>query len=326
MATGVEHSSPDTSSEHVSATACSAFCYDGRKDVGVLPIVMTERKLRQIQRQIVLADLVIGAHYSALEQAPEAIQVRRMDVPTHIFALRMVNRLMRKLPFQPRIARVFIGGNQRHILTHGLPDKVAKGESISILNDLTDHIAFTGNGSNHTDFPAADSRGMGPLALMPVLIPSADVRFVNFHFTHELAESAILHGCSDAMAHIPGRAVVTAPDLAVNLQGTDPLLALGHQVDDLEPGTKRVVGILEYGARNDREAVAVPSTATRVLADPVKRASFQRIDFRALTARALRIIWPALIVQKLLARFFGREASHQLRQGHRGFHRVPSLC
>ncbi len=81
MANGAEHSLPDTSSEHAVPATCSAACYDRREDVGILPVVMTERELSQIQRQIGLADVVISTHHATLQQAPEAVQVRRMDVP-----------------------------------------------------------------------------------------------------------------------------------------------------------------------------------------------------------------------------------------------------
>ena len=81
MVDGVEHSSLGTSSEHASAAACSAFCYHVRKDIRIFTIVMTEGKLGQIQRQVGLADLMERTHDPTLEQAPEAIQVRRMDIP-----------------------------------------------------------------------------------------------------------------------------------------------------------------------------------------------------------------------------------------------------
>ena len=81
MASGVEHSSLGTSSEHASAAACSAFCYDIREDVWIIPVVMAIRKLRQIKRQIGFADLMECTHHTTLQKAPEAVQVRRMDIP-----------------------------------------------------------------------------------------------------------------------------------------------------------------------------------------------------------------------------------------------------
>ena len=85
MATAVEHSSPHILAEHALPVACSAACYDRIEDVGILAVVIPKREFRQIQRQIVLADVVIRAHDATLQQAPEVVQVRGMDVPAHIF-------------------------------------------------------------------------------------------------------------------------------------------------------------------------------------------------------------------------------------------------
>ena len=82
MANVVARSLADTSSEHASAAACSALRYDIAKDVGILSVVMTIRKLRQIQWQISFTDLMKRTHHPSLQKAPEAVQVRRMDVPT----------------------------------------------------------------------------------------------------------------------------------------------------------------------------------------------------------------------------------------------------
>src|SRR5262245_716118 len=86
----VARSSAGTSSEHASAVACSAFCDNITEDVGILPVVMTIRELGQVQRQIVLADFMERTHDATLQQAPEAIQVRRMDIAAHIFTLDVI--------------------------------------------------------------------------------------------------------------------------------------------------------------------------------------------------------------------------------------------
>jgi hypothetical protein len=68
LANAIVHSSLRTSSEHASAAACSAFCYDIRKDVWILPVIVSVRELRQIQRQILFADLMKGADHATLHQ------------------------------------------------------------------------------------------------------------------------------------------------------------------------------------------------------------------------------------------------------------------
>lgn len=72
MAKRVVHSWADTSSEHASAVACSAFCYHIRKDVGILPVIMSIRELCEVQRQVFFADLMEGADHATLSRLQKA--------------------------------------------------------------------------------------------------------------------------------------------------------------------------------------------------------------------------------------------------------------
>ena len=120
---------------------------------------------------------------------------------------------------------------------------------------------------------------------MAVLVLPTDVGFIHFDFAHELGKSSVFHRRANAMAHIPSRSVVPTPDLAMDLQSTDALFALRHQVNDLEPSTERIVGIFKHGLSNDREPIAVPPATLFRLADPMKRLGIQLVDFFILTAR-----------------------------------------
>ncbi len=312
MVSGVEHSWPHTSSEPAVPVACSAVCYNRREDVRILPVVMTERELGQIQRQIGFADVVIGAHHATLEQAPEAINVRCMDVAAHIFTLRVVHALVRQFALQSGIARMVIGRNQGHASIHRFPHEVAQRHAIRVFDDFTDHVTFASNRTDHADLATRDTGEVGFLAAMAVLILTADVRFINLHFAHELRKAAVLHGGSDPVAHIPSGFIRTAADLPLDLQGADALLALRHEVDHLEPYPKVIVGILKNGLGDNGEPIAVPPTAVLALTDPMKGLRLQLVDLVVSAARALNAIRPAALLQELLAGFFGRKSLHQL--------------
>lgn len=154
MANGVEHFSPDTSSEPAVPVACSAACYDRREDVRILAVVMTEREFSQVQRQVGLAHVVIGAHHATLEQAPKAVQVGGMDIPAHIFTLGMVHGLMRVFPIQFAISRPFIGCDKRHAGINCLSHKLAQGMAVSAFNDLTHYVPLAGNRANDANLVA----------------------------------------------------------------------------------------------------------------------------------------------------------------------------
>lgn len=314
MANGVEHFSPDTLSEPAVPVACSAACYDRREDVPVLPIVMTERELSQVQRQIGFADVVIGADHATLQQAPEAIEVRRVDVSTHILPLGVVHSLVWELPIEASIARMFIGRDQGDVFAHGLPDETAQRDPVGILNDLADHIPLASNRADDADFVAARASLQALLVPVAVLILAADVGFVYLNFAHEFGKAPILHRGADTVAHIPGGFVRSAADLPLNLQGTDALLALRHEVDHLEPDAKVIVRVFKHGLGDNGEAIAIASTAFLALADPVKGLGLQLIDFAIAATRAFHAIRPAAFLQELLAGFLRRKAVHELRE------------
>ena len=316
MVNAVEHSWADTASKHTSAVAYSASCYNRVEQVRFFAVVMPERELGQVQRQVFFAHLVKGADHAPLEQAPERFQVVRMHVPAHILFLGVIDRLMEERPAQAVIAGMFIGRHQRDFIADGLTHKVAHRDPVRRLNHLTDHVPFAGDRADHRGLAAV----VLPLAffLVPMLVRvfAANIGFIYFHFAQQLRKASVFHGRPNAMAHIPGRPVVAGPDLTMDLQGADALLALGHQVNDLEPGPKRIVGVLENGLADHGEAVAVPSAALFAFADPVKRLALEGVDLLILATRALYAVRPAHIGQELLAGLFHREAGHQSAERH----------
>src|SRR5258708_38181215 len=106
---------------HASART-SAPCYCCAENIGVVAIVAAELKFGQVQRQIFLAHVVIGADDSALEQRPERFDVVRVNQAAHVLALTMSNRLMREsLPaIQIVVARVLVGRDQFNLAAHSL--------------------------------------------------------------------------------------------------------------------------------------------------------------------------------------------------------------
>jgi hypothetical protein len=60
--------------ETVASDHVSAACYRRAEDIDVLPVVIAELEFSDVQRQIFLTDLVVGADNAALEDAPEALK------------------------------------------------------------------------------------------------------------------------------------------------------------------------------------------------------------------------------------------------------------
>jgi hypothetical protein len=74
----------------------SATRYSGTKDVSVLPIVVTELKFRNVQRHILLTDLVECADNAALDDRPEAFNRIGMNGTDDIFVGFMPHKGTRK--------------------------------------------------------------------------------------------------------------------------------------------------------------------------------------------------------------------------------------
>src|SRR5713226_9045025 len=82
--------------EAIASVHASAACYGRAEDVRILPVVMAELKFREVERQVLLADAVVGPDHATLEKRPEAIKVRGMDFAADVFALGVTHRLVRE--------------------------------------------------------------------------------------------------------------------------------------------------------------------------------------------------------------------------------------
>ena len=182
-------------------------------------MIVPERKFVQVQRQVILAHLVVTAHNSALEQAPEPFNRVRMRRADNVLALTVIDRLVdetmrAKMP----VSGVFIGRHQRDFLRDSLFYKAFQRVESGLFDHLADDVSLAADGSDHhclagAVWPATVT------ALVPMLIRvfSADETFIRFYFTDQLVKRLVLHRGANARAHIPSGFVAAASDLPVNL-------------------------------------------------------------------------------------------------------------
>lgn len=107
-----------------------------------------------------------------------------------------------------------------------------------------------------------------------------------------------------------------------------PLLGVEHEEDDAEPFAQRVIGVLEYGACDDAETIAVLLVANddlaclrfgrllATLAEIMERTRLELIGFFATTRAFDDAIWPALQFQKCFAGRFIGKAGNQFAERH----------
>ena len=79
---------------------------------------------------------------------------------------------------------------------------------IGVIHHLRDHIAFTGDGSDHFRFPDATPAKVTALAGMFVFLFAANKRLIDLDLAHELFPLRILHRRAESHALIPSRVIV----------------------------------------------------------------------------------------------------------------------
>lgn len=87
----------DTCSEASASCHASAACYRFAKDVLFIPVIESERKLVQIQRQIFDADVVKCADNAALQETPKRLDIVGIDLTAHVFQRLVIDHFVTHL-------------------------------------------------------------------------------------------------------------------------------------------------------------------------------------------------------------------------------------
>ena len=243
-------------------------------------------------------------HNPPLQERPEAINARSVDIAAYIFVGAVIDGFMGIIRFQVMVAEGVIAGDQGNIIGYGAANEAIKSCLAGIINDLGNNHALTGDSTDNGDLTRGATAFLS-FTPMAILVLAADVGFIYFNFAGKGSYIIALHGSSPAMAHIPACAVVRAGVLtknhAVDLQGADSFLAGQHQVSDLKPKLERDFGVLEDRMRDDREAIAITPATVGGLANPIERASLESVDFITVTARTADTVRPSHINEELAA-------------------------
>jgi hypothetical protein len=225
-----------------------------------------------------------------------------MHDATDVLSAAMTDNLMREAVWsvaEHPVATMLIRRDQFDVLIDGLANELIESASIGVLNHLANNLSlarYCADDGHFASSPATD--WLCVLSAVAIVRLAANVGFVHFDITEQALHIGIGHSSADTNAHIPSRAVITALDLPMDLQGADPLLGLRHQVDDLKPSCERIIRVLEYRLGDDAESIVVASAAILVFANLVKRLGRKQVNFRALAARTFHAIRPSLVAKQ----------------------------
>src|ERR1700730_15568986 len=98
----------------------SASLNSRAKNIIVEPIVVSELKLRDVQRQILGTDLVERADDTALEDAPEAFNRLSMDGTNNVLPLGVIDGPVREFYAKMLVTSPTVGAEQANLVRHGL--------------------------------------------------------------------------------------------------------------------------------------------------------------------------------------------------------------
>jgi hypothetical protein len=70
--------------EASTSSDASAQCYGVPEDIRVFAMVVAKLKLIQIQREIFLTDVMVGADNATLQERPERFEIVGMHLPAHV--------------------------------------------------------------------------------------------------------------------------------------------------------------------------------------------------------------------------------------------------
>jgi hypothetical protein len=117
-----------TASQYASASASRDRLAE---NIGFAAVVVAELELGEIQREILLADVVVSADDSAFKQRPEAFDVIGMHFAAHIFVRFVINRIVRESLTKFLVVRAFVRCDQIDSDTASLTNRLIVSIEVS---------------------------------------------------------------------------------------------------------------------------------------------------------------------------------------------------
>jgi hypothetical protein len=282
------------------------------ENIRVPTVIVTELKLRDVQRHIFGGHFVECADHAAFENRPETFNRVCVNCADNIFMRAVANEsVLRIFAAQCVICAQVVRGEQTNLVRHRLADKVCQRLAVKSANHARHDIALALHSADDANL-AGPASASAAAALVPmfIFILSANVGFINLDHAAKLL-NVLDQRRADLMTHEPRGFVRTKSHVALNLQRAHSLFAGEHKVDNAEPLAERLVRVLENGPRDMGEPVAGFRRA--LVALPRPRAVRQLVRIDGPTTRAGNAIGPAALYEVSAASFLIGE--HPLKFG-----------
>ncbi len=175
--------------------------------------------------KILSAYLVERPYNAALQDRPETFDCVRVDRADDMLANTVIDGLMGEAVFQPQVAGISVGAEKANAVRYGLPRESFQCKPIGPLNDTSDDVALTFDGTNNRSLAGvATAPRSASLVPIPVLVAAADVGFIDLDDAAQFLD-VLDHRSSDLVAHEPSGLVAPEAHVAEDLEGAHALVA-----------------------------------------------------------------------------------------------------
>jgi hypothetical protein len=148
------------------------------KDVRIAPVVVSELKLRDVQRHIFRTHLVERTDATTFEDRPETLNRVRVNRTNNILLAMVIDRL--PIVFgQSVIDAAFVSGEQTDFLRNHFAHEILTSRAADMVEDAGDHVALALYGTDDGGFGRDAMLARPALTTVPmfVLVLSADGNF-----------------------------------------------------------------------------------------------------------------------------------------------------
>jgi hypothetical protein len=304
--------------ETFASVRVSAPSYRFTENIGFISIVEPELKLVQIERQIFLADVMVGSDHATFQQRPKTFDALSVNVAAHVFARAVTNELMLAIVDADGVVGAeIVSDNQRCARLGYFANESGQSVGIDMLDHLADHVALARDCADDRHLAGSwTASSLDTVLAMAILVQPADIGFVYFYNAHQLPELRVFHSGAQTHAHIPSGLIGASSKHAMDLKCAYSFLRRDHQVQNLEPHNQRLLGFLENRSGRKRKAIGRTRLRTAFHTLPVPRTRSAFVNVIVVTTWALWASRPAAQEQISAACVLVREQRIELAERH----------
>ena len=149
------------------------------ENICIKAVVILELGLRNVERQIFAAHLVVAPNDAALEDAPEAFNGLCIHCADDILMLGMVNSAGREAKAEVPVTNPLIGANQTNFVRHCFIDEILQCLLLHGRNRASDHVTLARNSTRDDCLTGCSRTGLFvSFFLFGIVFNIADVSLV----------------------------------------------------------------------------------------------------------------------------------------------------